>query len=181
VARKIPGILSQEGFVDRQVPETRFLLAYALYWWQSFAKGYAFQVEILRDLERSGLRFQAADLHWPEGRFAPYDLEILGYRGDIKTSTYFLQVVRSSTVPHDFYITALLGWPRRRLLVVFLQPAVWNELNGDTQLTNLQGLAMVLPQPARIEHRGRTLVVVDYELWKERVKQHQSEKESENG
>jgi hypothetical protein len=67
------------------------------------------------------------------------------------------------------------------LLVVFLQPAVWNELNGDTQLTNLQGLAMVLPQPARIEHRGRTLVVVDYELWKERVKQHQSEKESENG
>jgi hypothetical protein len=74
-------------------------LAYCLYFWESFAAGYAFEVEIFRDLSASGIRFKAHDIRTRRSRLSPYDLEIMGLRGDVKTSFYFLYVGRGQGLP----------------------------------------------------------------------------------
>ena len=77
-------------------------------------KGYAFEVEIFRDLERSGLRFQAHDLLDPAARRSPHDLFISDFRGDVKTSVYFLLKASGERVSSDFFITRV--WlPSRRV------------------------------------------------------------------
>jgi hypothetical protein len=86
-AQRIRRDLTEIGLhnIERH-PDSRLLMAYCLYWWQSFCKGYAFEVEIFRDLEQSGLRFQAHDLLDPPSRRSPQDLIISHFCGDIKTS-----------------------------------------------------------------------------------------------
>jgi hypothetical protein len=55
-------------------PETRLLYTYLLYWWSSFARGYALEVEIFHDLKASGVSFQAHDLHDPQACYSLSDL-----------------------------------------------------------------------------------------------------------
>ncbi len=93
-ARAIVRRLIETGLRDPEVRETNLLLAYCLYFWESFAAGYAFEVEIFRDLSESGVVFKAHDIRDRHSRLSPYDLEILGLRGDVKTSFYFLYVGR---------------------------------------------------------------------------------------
>jgi hypothetical protein len=38
--------LRKVGLVQQGVPDSQVLLAYILHWWESFAAGYAFEVEI---------------------------------------------------------------------------------------------------------------------------------------
>jgi len=71
----------------------------------SHSEGYAFEVEIFRDLEQSGLRFQPHDLFDPTARRSPHDLRISGFWGDVKTSAYFLLKVSGEIVSSDFFIT----------------------------------------------------------------------------
>ncbi len=94
-ARQAYQRLRGEPFGLGGAPETECLLAYCLYWWASFARGYAFEVEILRDLDAAGIRFRAHDLQVRAERFSPWDIALLGLRGDIKSTTYFLYVARS--------------------------------------------------------------------------------------
>jgi len=121
-ARRICRNLNEIGLHDPEhYPESRLLMAYCLYWWQSFCKGYAFEVEIFRDLERSGLRFQAHELLDPDDRRSPHDLFISGFRGDVKTSVYFLLEASGERVTSGFFITRVWLPGRRALtLVVFL-------------------------------------------------------------
>ena len=41
---------------------TESLLAYCLYWSASFVRGYAFEVEIFRDLEAASIHYTSHDL-----------------------------------------------------------------------------------------------------------------------
>lgn len=176
-ARRVRSLLEIEGLYAADDPPTRLLLAYCLYWWHATAKGYAFEVEIFRDLRRSGVSFTAHDLRLRSERFTPYDLIVSGFLGDVKTSTYFLSLT-GGVLRNDFYITRLwLSKVRSRTLVVFLKTLVWNEIDGETLLVALRELESCLPQPARIAHRDGELVVSDYGVWKEKMRAYQSQQE----
>ena len=169
VAREIRPRLTEAGLFRPDLPSTRLIVAYCLYWWRSFTLGYALEVEIQRDLQASGIRFQAHDLRRREERLSPFDLVVLGYKGDIKTSTYFLQAARTRMLPHDFYITRIRGQQRTRTLVVFMQAEMWRTIDGETVLVLLEQVADMLSQATRIIHEGVELIVVDYETWKAKV------------
>ena len=174
-ARHIYRDLTEIGLHDpERYPESRLLMAYCLYWWQSFCKGYALEVEICRDLKRSGLRFQAHDLLDPDDRRSPHDLLISNFRGDVKTSVYFLLKVSGERVSSDFFITRVwLPGRRARTLAVFLRDVTWEAIDGETLLTLLSDLGEVLPRPARIPYHGGELVVADYADWKEKMRDYQ--------
>lgn len=167
--------LTEIGLHDpERYPESRLLMAYCLYWWQSFCKGYAFEIEIFRDLERSGLRFQAHDLLDPVDRRSSHDVLLSNFRGDVKTSAYFLLKASGERVSGDFFITCVwLPTRRARMLAVFLQDVTWEAINGETLLTLLSDLGEVLPRPARISYHGGELIVADYADWKERMRNYQ--------
>jgi hypothetical protein len=175
IARAIEPHLSQAGWSRLDIPATRLIVAYCLYWWRAFTVGYALEIEIQRDLKASGIRFQAHGLRQPEERLSPFDLEVLGFKGDIKTSVYFLQAARSQTLLHDFYITRIQGQRRTRTLVVFVQADMWEAIDGETVLVLLEEVADTLPQAARIVHQGIELTVIHYETWKARVKHRQEQ------
>jgi hypothetical protein len=184
VARDIEPRLARVGMSRPGCPATRLIVAYCLYWWRAFTLGYALEIEIQRDLEASGIQFQAHDLRRREERLSPYDLAVLGFKGDIKTSVYFLQAARSRMLPHDFYITRIRGRQRTRTLVVFMQTGMWQTINGEALLVLLEQVADTLPQAVRIIHGGGELTVVDYETWKAKVRRHQARDasdESEEG
>lgn len=169
-ARQIRPTLERSGLVHREVPESWLLLAYCVYWWQSFARGYAFEVEIARDLQASGVKFHMHDIRRRAERLSPADLIVLDLLGDMKTSTYFLQV-ETGELPNDFYITRLVEAGRPRTLVVFQKSSAWEKINGDTVDGTLTEVMALLPQPVRLRWGGRELIVVEYEVWKPKVLQ----------
>ena len=174
VARQIIADLQTAGCYNRAVPETQLVLVFCLYWWQSFTKGYAFEVEILHDLAASGILHQAHDLHDRQARLAPFDLTVMGFHGDIRTSTYFFAVERGRGLPHDFYITRLWNRRTRRWQkVAILKPAFWAALDGETRPSRLEEVLDILPDIAEIRLDTQRLVVVEYQDWKERIKTRQ--------
>jgi len=180
-ARAIVRRLAETGLRRPEVRETNLLLAYCLYFWESFAAGYAFEVEILRDLSASGVVFRAHDIRDRRARLSPYDLEILGLRGDVKTSFYFLYVGRGQGLPHDFYITRFYEGRQQRTLVVMLQLAAWEQIDGETMTSLLAEATRHFPQPARVELERGSVVITDYNVWKQKVLQRQREMEDANG
>lgn len=155
---------------------SNLLLAYCLYFWESFAIGYAFEVEIYRDLTNSGVDFKAHDIRNRAARFSPYDLQVLNLKGDIKTSLYFLSVARSRGLAHDFYITRFYEGNRQRTLVVLLQPHAWDQINGDTIRSALEEASQQFPSPVMVQIEDRPIVIMEYNIWKERVLQRQPRK-----
>jgi hypothetical protein len=120
-------------------------------------------------------------LRSPAGRYSPYDLEVLGFLGDIRTSTYFLWAARTGGLEHDFYISRLDTPERRtRNLVVFLKSGVWEKIDGETVDVVLERAAAVFPAVARVTHQGTELIAVDYEVWKEKVLIRQQEATNED-
>ena len=173
VAGRIPGVLHEAGLLPQQQPAARLLVAYCLYWWYAFAYGYMFETEVLRDLEQSGVEFSAHNLVNRDERLSRHDLEVLGFRGDIKRSLAFLQTVRGRRLPLSFYIVRLTLAGRRRTLVVMMRQPMWDTIDGDTILTTLEGLAKTLPAAARIRVGNIEAIVADYELWKRLVRRRQ--------
>jgi len=171
-ARRIIADLRESGYYVPGQPETQLLLVFCLYWWQAFAKGYAFEIEILRDLAASGVPYQAHDLRDRQARLAAFDLVVMGFRGDIKTSTYFFAVARGRSLPHDFYLTRLWNRRARRWQrVALLKPDFWAALDGETRPSPLDRVLDVLPEVAQIKVDTQNLIVVDYQRWKEMVKE----------
>ena len=101
-ARRIAPALEQVGLLAQDIPQSYLLFAYCVYWWQSFARGYAFEVEIMRDLEVSQVDFTMHDLMSRGERYSQADLIVLDLLGDIKTSTYFLQIQPSGPLGKRF-------------------------------------------------------------------------------
>jgi hypothetical protein len=91
----------------------------------------------------------------------PYDLEVLGFKGDIRASVYFLQAVRTWVLLHVFYITRIQGQRRARTMVMFVQRDMWAAIDGEAMLVMLEQVADTLPQAARIVHRGVELTAID--------------------
>jgi hypothetical protein len=174
-ARQIRPVLQEAGFWRREVPSSILLQGYCLYWWQSFSRGYTFELFIMRDLLAGGIEFQMHDIRQPAERYSPADLIVLNLLGDIKTSIYFLQEPSANKLPNDFYITRLYEKGRERTLVVFQKPAAWEVIEGGaTEPGTLETILELLPTPIEIEQRGIMLVVVEYETWKQMVRQKQS-------
>jgi hypothetical protein len=169
VAGKIASDLAQAGLYDDRLPTTRYLLAYCLYWWHSFTVGYALEIQIQQDLTRAGINFSTHDLRRRDERLSPYDLLVSGFKGDIKTSTYFLQAVRNRVLMHDFYITQVRSRRGLRTLVVFIQPDMWQVIDGDTLLVKLEAIADSLQDAVHILHQGLQVIVIDYLLWKTKM------------
>jgi hypothetical protein len=173
VAGQIPAVLAEAGLVPAQHPAARLIVAYCLYWWYAFAYGYMFEVLVLRDLAQSGVEFTAHDLTSRQERLSSYDLEVLGFRGDIKRSLVFLQTVRGRRLPLTFYIVRLTQAAKERTLVVMMRQVMWDEIDGDTVWTTLDGVATVLPAAARVRVADVEAIVADYALWKRLVRQRQ--------
>ncbi|MEZ4737417.1 MAG: hypothetical protein R3E79_60850 [Caldilineaceae bacterium] len=167
-ARQIIGRLRTEG-LSMQGEGANLLLAYCLYFWEAFATGYAFEVEILRDLTQSGINYQAHDLRHRQSRLSAYDLRVLGLSGDIKTSLYFLHTQRGRGLPHDFYITRIYEGDRQRTLVVMLQLDAWAQIDGDTVAALLREATQLFPTPVQIEIAGKPIVITEYAVWKAKV------------
>jgi len=176
IARRITRDLRTSEYFEPDVPDSRLLLSYLLYWWQQFARGYAFEIEIFQDLTASHLNFEAHDLRVRSERLSFIDLIVSSFRGDIKTSTYFLAQQRHPDPAIDFYITrAWLPTNRVRILVVFLKPTMWHKIDGETLQATLDTIEQVLPQPGSVQIGIQTVVVVDYEIWKGKMRIYQRE------
>jgi len=118
-ARKIIPSLQQANLLGKAWPQSLLLSTYCVYWWQSFCKGYAFEVEIMHDLSASDIDFHMHDVRNRVERLSPADLTVLGLWGDIKTSIYFLRQQSNKELRSDFYITRLYEKGHERTLVVF--------------------------------------------------------------
>ncbi len=58
----------------------------------------------------------------------------MGFRGDIKTSTYFILTNRSEMLAHDLHITRMYhNQAQRWHRVVWLKLPFWHALNGETK------------------------------------------------
>ena len=106
-ARRIAPHLQQADLLLSDVPLTWLFYTYCVYWWQNFARGYAFEVQIVRDLRASGVEFYSHDIRDQVERRSVADLVVLNLTGDVKTSTYFLRLASSRGLPNDFYVTRL--------------------------------------------------------------------------
>jgi hypothetical protein len=181
IARQIMPRLRAEGLYDPKVPESAYLLAYAYWWWDAFAKGYIFEAQVFDDLARSGIEFVAHDIRRRAERLSPADLIVLGHPGDIKHSTYFLLPLRVSGLKHDFYIVRLYhpAW-RRIVWAVILREAMWQEINGEPVHGELKQATELFPAAVRIEFPDGALIVVEYEQWKAKVKAHQEKEQTDD-
>lgn len=176
VSRRIGIDLRTSGLWRSDVPESQLLVAFCFYWWQMFVRGYAFEIAIYSDLATSGIAYTAHDLRERQTRLSRYDLSIMGFQGDVKTSTYFAQSNRNETLAHDFYITRMYhGKERKWYRVVWLKPSFWRILNGTPTFVDYEAVWQVLPGVAQISLRKRPFVVVLYDLWKQRVIARQQE------
>lgn len=173
-ARQIRPILQKAGLLERDVPYSILLQGYCLYWWQSFSRGYAFEVFIMRDLQANRIAFKMHDIRNQADRYSPADLVVQNLLGDIKSSIYFLQWQWQGELRNDFYITRLFEKGREHTLVVFQKPSAWDSIEGgDTTPGTLETILDLLPTPIEIKLRGIILIVVDYETWKDMVRQKQ--------
>lgn len=166
-ARQIVATFTNYDWKRHDLPTSRLLLSYLLYWWGAFARGYAFEVEIFQDLQKSNIQFQAHNLLNHEERFSLSDLTVNNLAGDIKTSVYFLQAAARPV--HDFYIVRLYIKSKVYTFAVLLQPDAWNEMNGDTVPGTLETVLNQWPQPVCIEKGAYKFVVIEYTEWKRRV------------
>lgn len=177
IAKQIVETLREQGLSAPTTPKSQIFLVYVLYWWESFAKGYAFEVEIFRDLAANGIKFAAHSLYSRRERLSPYDLMVAGFQGDIKTSTYFLHLQRGIFTQMDFYITRLYHRPTRRWqLIVLLLDEFWQVLDGKPQhIAVLNEVWDIFPNAARLELQEKKWTVVLYDWWKQRVRVIQTE------
>ncbi|MGH9853458.1 MAG: hypothetical protein ACREBD_26760, partial [Blastocatellia bacterium] len=98
------------------------------------------------------------------------DLTVSGMRGDIKSSTYFLHSARHFPLKHDFYIAALYDPQlKQQRRVVIMQADAWDKIDGDPLVAELEQAVALLPQPVKILVKGQGLIVVEYNLWKEKI------------
>lgn len=164
----------QEQWFRSDVPATRFLIAFCLYWWNAFAIGYIFEIEVFQDLQSSDLLFHAHDLRKRSERYSSADLTISGWRGDIKSSTYFFFTARTSVLSHDFYVTRYYATINSQYhWFVILRSDIWNEIDGDTQQMTFPNWPVNFFTPVVFEFHGTIWVAVSYQIWKTKVLAHQ--------
>jgi hypothetical protein len=170
VIAEIRARFTKEQWFRHDLPESRFLIAFCLYWWSALAIGYIFEIEVFRDLQDSGIAFQTHDLRKRAERFSFADLTISNLKGDVKSSTYFFHVTRSSNLAHDFYITRYYEEFRRRYCwFVILWLEHWNQIDGETQPMIFPNWPSDLFQPVSFDFSGKKWVAISYAVWKFKI------------
>jgi len=160
LGREILAELQRLGGGEPQTFPEQLLLAYCLYWWHSFAKGYILQFAVYRELTASGVQFDGVDPVNPQQRYAADDLIVSGWRGDIKASTYFIHTARGAGLPHDFYIARFFDAANRTYRwAVLLKESVWRTLNGEPTPCDWNEVPRQWPQPARVMVHHQVLVI----------------------
>ncbi len=177
-ARKILAWLRLNGLTPAAISGAEYLTIYCLYRWASFGRGYLFERIVIQDLRAAGIRLVA---HVPERgreRYTTSDLSITGIGdGDVKSSLYFLDDLADPRAA--FYITRLYdaeGHAVRQ--VVFMTPEAWRQVDGEPRPTSIAQAPRYFPLPVRVETAGRTWVVVEYAVWKDRILRWQSRRRS---
>ena len=179
-SREIRQTLGDVGLRPPMNTPTRLLLTYCLYWWASFAKGYALEIAVFRDLEAANIIYQAHDLLDRQARYTPYDLIVSGEEGDIKASAYFLNVARSFPLRCGFYILrAFDSYSRQWRRLVVLKRAVWDKIDGETTFRPLEQALNTSVAPVATDIFGEAVVVVDYALWKQHILRYQQERDAD--
>lgn len=169
-ARTVTDRLLRSRWYDPETRHSLYLHVYCIFWWDNFAKGYIFEVAVYRDLRAADVAFVAHDITDPDQRRLSFDLLVSGWRGDIKTSPYFLATARTQVLRHDFYITRLYDRARQhRVWAVIMQPEVWAAINGETEAADLSQAHQLFPAASYFYHRNRRLVVAAYEVWKTKI------------
>ena len=179
VAQRIWQWLQGNSIVAGQIPYAEYLIIYCLAEWGAFARGYLFEITIVRELQRAGLITQAHDPVME--RFSPYDLYVhgLGY-GDIKTSGYFLDDLVKTPPPADFYITRIYTPQIRKYsYVVFVTPAAWQRLSTDQSAVSLEIVSSLtaavafLPRGVRLRIEHLEWIMLEYTQWQAWVRRMQ--------
>jgi len=166
----------QEQWLHSDLPATRFLIAFCLYWWNALAIGYIFEMEVFQDLQSSGLLFQAHDLRKRSERYSSADLTVSEWRGDVKSSTYFFFTARTSVLSHDFYVTRYYDkFKSQYQWFVILRSDSWNEIDGDTQPMIFPNWPANFFTPAAFEFHGTIWVAVSYQIWKTKMFAYQNQ------
>ena len=132
-----------------------------------FCRGYAFELEICRDLDVAGIHFTSHDLRVREQRFSRCDLTVLGLIGDIKNMTYFLYVGRSFPLTCYFYITRLYNTATG---ATFASCVLTDRGMASPQRRYRQwqsGAGRTIAPSCRRHLFGYALVVMDCMFWKQ--------------
>ena len=167
--------IRQQDFYQNGQAESRWLLIFCLYWWSAFALGYAFEVEIFRDLQAEGIEFACHDITNRNERLSPFDLTVLGLRGDVKYSTWFLTNENARLEGLDFFITRLYDETGARWLRVVLLTPIASELIGGETIS--ASPAETVPALLDAVTAGvATLALIRYDDWKARVRLRQTSK-----
>jgi hypothetical protein len=175
IAREVVQRFQSQGFLNPSLVESYYLLAFCLYRWWNFARGYIFEVSLFRDLEQSNIVFAAHDLSQPGERYSDGDLVVLGLKGDIKRSLYFLDDLYRTPLAHDFYLTRLFHpQTRQPSLVAVMTERAWREIDGETVVVPMETVAQNLPGVVQTGVQGITLFIADYERFKNLVRAKQS-------
>ena len=179
-SREIRQRLGEMGLRPPMTAPMRLLLTYCVYWWNSFAKGYALEIAVFRDLDASNIVFEAHDLLDRQARYTPYDLIVNGQEGDIKASAYFLYVARSFPLRCGFYILRAFDVSSRQWRrMVLLKRAVWDSIDGETLFQPLEQALNTPTAPVETDIFGEAVVVVDYALWKQHIVRYQQKREAD--
>ena len=178
-ARQLVQWVQQQEVYQKGQLESRLLLTFCLYWWSAFAVGYTFEEEIFRDLRAAGIEFFAHDITNRSERLSPFDLTVLGLRGDMKYSTWFLTVENARLEGLDFFITRLYDENGTRWLRVVLLTLIAHEVIGSEILPAAS--AETIPfLPDVVNASGAMLMLIRYDDWKARVLSKQTSKGSSN-
>jgi len=57
--------------------------------------------------------------------------------------------------------------------------ATWRDINGETVSATLEEAASLFPQVVQVEYAGDVWILVDYLVWKQRVKARQKERDDD--
>jgi hypothetical protein len=156
--------LSQVNAADA---ERKHLLAFCLYWWAAFVRGYAFEISIFRDLAKSRITFVPHDYRRRYERRSFCDFFVGGFAADVKLSTYFLAKVRASATTCDIYITRLFDLQRQIWVnIVVLSERAWQAIDGETTPATLEQITALLKETACLLTDDPRWVVISYERWK---------------
>jgi len=173
-SRAIRQLFRTQGWYISAKKESRWLFAYCVYWWNSFANGYIFEVSALKDLQKEGIVPLVRDIRNRVERFAAADILIGEWTGDVKNSTYFFFVARSYPLSCDFYITRLFNSESRRYdWIVILKIRMWAKIDGETKASDFHHLDDCLKTPLHFELSDNLFIAVSYVTWKQKLLRYQ--------
>jgi hypothetical protein len=169
-SKAIRRLFRTQGWYFPANKESRWLFAYCVYWWNSFANGYIFEVSVLKDLQKEGIVLAVRDIRNRAERFASADILIGEWTGDMKNSTYFFFVARSYPLLCDFYITRLFNTERRMYdWIVILNKGMWMKIDGETKASDFHHLDDCLETPIHFELFSNIFIAVSYATWKQKL------------